>query len=77
MIGIHFSYITKILADTLVTKMPSELHSTEQIFIQIYFIFIYFTTYKKNTWKERKENKYTSVQEYRLKRKKNRSKEAK
>ena len=30
MIGIHFSYITKIPGDTLLTKMLSELSSTEQ-----------------------------------------------
>ena len=32
--GIHFSYITKIPGDTLLTKMPAELPSTEQIFTE-------------------------------------------
>ena len=33
-IGIHFSYITKIPGDTLLTKMPAELPYTEQIFTE-------------------------------------------
>ena len=33
-IGIHFSYITKIPGDTLQTKMPAELPSTEQRFTE-------------------------------------------
>ena len=31
-IGIHFSFVTKIPDDTLLTKMPGDLPSTEQIF---------------------------------------------
>ena len=33
-IGIHFSFITKIPGDTLLTKTPAELPSTEQIFTE-------------------------------------------
>ena len=33
-IGIHFVFITKIQGDTLVTKMPAELSSIEQIFTE-------------------------------------------
>ena len=42
------------------------------------YLFIYLFYYiQKITWKERKENKYTSVQGYRRKREKNRNKETK
>ena len=34
MIGIHFTFITKIPGDTLLTKMSAELPSTEQIFAE-------------------------------------------
>ena len=33
-IGIHLSFITKIPGDTLLTKMPAELPSSEQIFTE-------------------------------------------
>ena len=33
-IGIHFTFITKIPGDTLLTKMSAELPSTEQIFTE-------------------------------------------
>ena len=33
-IGIYFTFITKIPGDTLRTKMPAELPSTEQIFAE-------------------------------------------
>ena len=32
--GIHFTFITKIPGGTLLTKMPTELPSTEQIFVE-------------------------------------------
>ena len=34
MIAIHFSFTTKIPGDTLLSKMPAELYSTEQIFTE-------------------------------------------
>ena len=33
-IGIHFTFITKISGDTLLTKMAAELPFTEQIFTE-------------------------------------------
>ena len=33
-IGIHFLFTTRIPGDTLLTKMPAELPSTEQIFTE-------------------------------------------
>ena len=33
-IGVHLSFITKIPGDTLLTKMPAELPSAEQIFTE-------------------------------------------
>ena len=33
-IGIQFTFITKIAGDTLLTKMPAELPSSEQIFTE-------------------------------------------
>ena len=33
-IGIHLRFITKLLGDTLLTKMPAELPSTEQIYTE-------------------------------------------
>ena len=34
LIGIHFTFITRIAGDILLTKMPAELLSTEQIFTE-------------------------------------------
>ena len=33
-IGVHFTFITRIPGDTLLTKMPAELPSTEEIFTE-------------------------------------------
>ena len=61
-IGIHFSFITKIPGDTLVTKMAAELPSTEQIFLETSRFVLLETKFNEQANNHHSTIKFTAIQ---------------